>query len=354
MSLPSDAGECATVKLAIQENVDLAPLLTLRTPALARYYLYAQCLEDIKGGLEFARAHSLQVLLLGGGSNLILVEDFDGLVLHLGLKGVSYTPQPDGSCLVQAAAGENWHQLVVDTVARGYRGLENLALIPGTVGAAPVQNIGAYGVELKDSLACVEVLDTRNLQCLTLTNEECKFAYRSSLFKTSGGQHYVILAAQFRLDRSRPLQIGYGDLGRLLESRGVALTETAVMNAVMDIRRSKLPDPDHIPNVGSFFTNPIIDCQQFERLRAQYPNVAHYPLADGRYKVAAGWLIDQAGWKGYREGSVGVHDRQALVLVNPGQGRGREVIALARKIQADIRQRFQIDLEIEPVRVPAD
>lgn len=340
--------------LPVQENVDLAPLLTLRTPAQARFYLCAQSIAEIRQGLEFARARDLPVLLLGGGSNLILVEDFDGLVLHLGLKGVTYTPQEDGSCIVRAAAGENWHELVTNTVARGYRGLENLALIPGTVGAAPVQNIGAYGVELKDTLTRVEVLDRRTFQCRTLTNPECGFSYRNSLFKTSDGQHFIILAVEFRLDRSRPLQVGYGDLARVLENRGAEMTEASVMQAVMEIRRSKLPDPKLIPNVGSFFMNPIVDCRQFQHLQQQYPQIAHYPLHDGRHKLAAGWLIDQAGWKGYREGNVGVHDRQALVLINPGQGRGSEVIELARKIQRDILQRFGVALNIEPVRVPGD
>ena len=335
----------------LEQNVDLTPFVTLRTPAKARYYLAVHQVEQLTAGLMFAREQGLPYLVLGGGSNLVLKADFDGLVLHICLKGVAFDALSESDCILTAAAGENWHELVRATVAQGYRGLENLALIPGTVGAAPVQNIGAYGVEVKDTLLSLDVLDTRDGSLQTLTVADCQFGYRHSLFKTQAGQPYVILSVRFALSKTRAHQLGYAELAQAFAGREAGVTTEEIMELVIRVRQAKLPDPAQVPNAGSFFKNPVVDCRQFEALQAQFPEIAHYPLADGSYKLAAAWLIDQAGWRGFRDGAVGVHERQALVLINPGQGSGDQVLQLAGRIRASVLERYGVELEMEPVVV---
>lgn len=339
----------STTPPGLGEWVELGDLVTLATPARARYFLRAGSRPELERGLRFAQARGLPVLLLGGGSNVLPRGDLDGLVIQMALKGIEIRELDAGRCLVTAGAGEIWHDLVVTTVGLGYRGIENLALIPGTVGAAPVQNIGAYGVELEDCLQSVEVLDAQNFQVRRLSRDQCQFGYRQSLFKTAQGRHLIILRVTLELDRHRPLSTHYGDLARLLEQAEKPLGPEQVMDAVIQLRRSKLPDPRQLPNAGSFFKNPLVEREQFLELLARFPGLVHYPQEDGRYKLAAAWLIDQAGWRGYREGNVGVHERQALVLVNPGRGRGEEVLALAGRIRDSVRERYGVELEMEPV-----
>ncbi len=336
---------------SLQSNVDLTDLLTLRTPAKARYYQAVHQVEQLQAGLNFARVQGLPYLILGGGSNLVLKGDFAGVVLHIRLRGIAFEPSNSLDCILTAAAGENWHELVQASVAQGYRGLENLALIPGTVGAAPVQNIGAYGVEVKDRLLSLDVLDIRSGAIHTLSAADCQFGYRHSVFKTDEGRHYVILSVRFGLSKASAHQLAYAELAGIFAGREAGAGTEEVMAAVIRVRQAKLPDPALIPNAGSFFKNPVVDCRQFEALRTRFPDIAHYPLPDGSYKLAAGWLIDQAGWRGFREGPVGVHERQALVLINPGQGSGDDVLKLAWRIRESIIERYGVALDMEPVVV---
>ncbi|CAN0565097.1 unnamed protein product, partial [Laminaria digitata] len=244
-------------------------------------------------------------------------------------------------------AGENWHEAVLYAAGAGYRGIENLALIPGTAGAAPVQNIGAYGVELCDTLVSVTALDRQSGNLVTLQREACEFAYRDSLFKRSPGR-YVITEIRLRLSRSKPLQLGYRDLEEYLaETLASELTVMDVATAVMAIRRRKLPDPEMIPNAGSFFKNPVVPSADYQNLLVHYPDIVGYAQSS-TVKLAAAWLIDQCGWKGFRNQSVGVHNRQALVLINHSGGTGRDILELAAKIRASVQDKFGVELEMEP------
>ena len=244
-------------------------------------------------------------------------------------------------------AGENWHEAVLYAAGAGYRGIENLALIPGTAGAAPVQNIGAYGVELRDTLVSVTALDREAGKVITLECEDCEFAYRDSLFKRTPGR-YVITEIRLRLSRNKPLQLGYRDLEEYLaETSPSELTVKDVATAVMAIRRRKLPDPEMIPNAGSFFKNPVVPSADYENLLARYPDMVGYAQSSS-VKLAAAWLIDQCGWKGFRNENVGVHNRQALVLINHSGGTGRDILELAAKIRASVQDKFGVELEMEP------
>ena len=301
------------------------------------------------GALREALAAETPRLVLGGGSNLLLTRDIEGLVLHVDLRGVRSVPGPSSNEVdVTAAAGENWHAFVEHTLASGLGGLENLSLIPGSVGASPIQNIGAYGVEVKDHFVALEAVDVETLRTRRFSREECGFGYRTSVFKTALRGRYVITAVTFRLTRERhALRADYGDVRARVEAQGFGLSPKRISDAVAAIRREKLPDPVRIGNSGSFFKNPELTAEQYARFAERHPEAPSYPLPDGGRKVPAGWLIDRAGWKGHRRGAIGVHDRQALVLVNHGGGNGAEVYALAREIQADILSRYGIELEME-------
>lgn len=292
------------------------------------------------------------VLWLGGGSNLLFTRDYPGLVIKVALKGIRLLADDGDSVLVEAAAGENWHDFVQYTLAQGWSGLENLSLIPGTVGASPIQNIGAYGVEVKDQLHEVVCADLRHGgRELVLSNADCRFAYRDSVFKQELAGQVLVTAVRFRLQRSFSPRIGYGDIQQQLAAMGVdgAPTAQQVSAAVIAIRQSKLPDPATLGNAGSFFKNPVVSQAEADALLLRFPTLPHYPQADGRVKLAAGWLIDQAGLKGHRDGDAGVHARQALVLVNHGQASGSQMWALAQKVQHSVRERYGVQLEPEPI-----
>jgi len=285
-------------------------------------------------------------LILGGGSNLILAGDFAGLVVQVALRGRKLLAEEDDAWLVRVAAGENWHELVQWTLASGWPGLENLALIPGTVGAAPVQNIGAYGVELAERFLELEAFDTRTGTFVTLDRAACAFAYRDSIFKGVQHDRYVITAVTLRLPRPWQPVLNYGDLQAL-----VAPAPQQVADAVIAIRRSKLPDPAELGNAGSFFKNPVIDAAAHAALKAREPELVSYLQSDGRHKLAAGWLIERCGWRGRAwppRMRAAVHVRQSLVLVNHGGASGAEILALANAIQGDVAARFGVLLEIEP------
>jgi len=331
-----------------QEQVSLKPYNTFGIDVKARYFSQAHDDQEVRQSLAQAQQGGVPVLVIGGGSNLLLTRDIDALVLHMASRGRRVLSDDGERIVVEAEAGEPWHPFVQWTLAQGYCGLENLSLIPGTVGAAPMQNVGAYGVEIKDVFAGLTALDRETGELRDFGLAECAFGYRDSLFKRNPGR-WLILRVRFALNRTLQAHLDYGPVRQRLAEQGVtAPTAQAISDAICSIRREKLPDPAELGNAGSFFKNPVVSAELVERIRAQYPGVVAYPQADGQVKLAAGWLIEQAGWKGHREGDAGVHRLQSLVLVNYGQASGAQMHALARRIQADILERFGVELEMEP------
>jgi UDP-N-acetylmuramate dehydrogenase len=338
--------------LPIEHDVSLQRFNTFGLPARARHYLRvvdAAQLERLHGHAPLA---GVPRFVLGGGSNVLLAHDVEALVLHMAIPGRAVVGETDEAILVRAGAGENWHDFVEFTLAQGLGGLENLSLIPGTVGAAPIQNIGAYGLEIKDVFHSLTVHDLASGERRTLTGPECRFGYRDSLFKHPEGAHFVVLDVTFALPRDWQPNLRYAELANALREAGVLdPTPRQVSEAVIAIRRRKLPDPAEIGNAGSFFKNPVVSQEHCAQLLEKFPTLVHHAQPDGTAKLAAGWLIDQCGWKGRSMGAAGVYPKQALVLVNNGGASGEEVIALAQAIQADVLARFGVRLEPEPVFV---
>jgi len=334
--------------ISLRENVSLQAYNTLALKQQARYFCEVSSEQELVEVCEYAQENKLSLLLLGEGSNVVFTDDFSGLVVRCVNRGVQVIEESDDHVLLSVAAGENWHHFVESCLDKGWYGLENLALIPGTVGAAPVQNIGAYGVELSQFLHSVEVYDREQSAIKNMTTAECHLSYRHSIFKDFP-QRYIVVNVQLRLNKQDQPQIQYAALQEYFSDKAEqSLSARDVFNAVVAVRQSKLPDPKQIPNVGSFFKNPVIDNQRCNDLLKRYPGMPVYAVNHQQSKLAAGWLIDQAGWKGYRENNVGVHDKQALVLCNYGQAAGHEVMSLANKIKQDIQKRFEIELEQEP------
>lgn len=287
----------------------------------------------------------LPLLHVGGGSNLLFTKDFDGVVLHSGIRGIEVLEENDETALLRAGAGEVWDDFVAHCVAQGWSGVENLSLIPGEVGASAVQNIGAYGVEAKDVIERVEAVSLADGTLRTFVNSDCRYAYRQSIFKQELRGQYAITHVVYRLSRQFVPQLDYGNIRAQLE--GVEqVTAQAVRDAIIRIRQSKLPDPQVQGNAGSFFMNPVVPREQFEQLQKDYPQIPHYDAANG-VKIPAGWLIEQCGWKGKSLGRAAVHDRQALVLVNNGDATGSDVLALSNAVCADVKERFNIDIRPE-------
>ncbi|PRE40012.1 UDP-N-acetylmuramate dehydrogenase [Burkholderia multivorans] len=338
--------------LSLLPDHPLAAHNTFGIDARARYAARITHPAQFEALHRDARVATLPHLVLGGGSNVVFTRDFDGLVLLDEIAGRRVVRDDDDAWYVEAGGGENWHAFVGWTLEQGMAGLENLALIPGTVGAAPIQNIGAYGLEMNayfDSLVAVELATGRSER---FDAARCAFGYRDSFFKRDGRGRFAIVSVTFRLPKRWTPRLGYADVTRELDARGIspaAATPRDVFDAVVAIRRAKLPDPRELGNAGSFFKNPVIDRAQFDALHARAPGVVSYPQPDGRVKLAAGWLIDRCGWKGRALGAAAVHDRQALVLVNRGGATGADVLALARAIQHDVRTQFGVELEPEPV-----
>ncbi|MDH1261523.1 UDP-N-acetylmuramate dehydrogenase [Pseudomonas sp. GD03944] len=334
--------------IQVREGVSLKAYNSFGVDVAARWFVEAHDDEQVRQSLAYAAERDLPVTLLGGGSNLLLTADVESLVLRLAARGIRVLSD-DGDCaVIEAEAGEPWHPFVQWTLQQGLVGLENLSLIPGTVGAAPVQNIGAYGVELKDCFDGLTALDRRSGALREFARDDCAFAYRDSLFKQELDR-WVILRVRFALRRSAPLHLDYGPVRQRLQEQGSEPpTALDVSRAICAIRSEKLPDPAVLGNAGSFFKNPLVPAEQAAALRVEHADLVAYPQADGQVKLAAGWLIERAGWKGFREGDAGVHRLQALVLVNYGQASGQQLLALAQRIQADIAQRFGVALEIEP------
>ena len=336
------------MSLAVREGLSLKAFNSFGIEARASVFVEVHDEQEARAGLALARERGLPLLVMGGGSNLLLTGDVEALVLRMATRGIGVLRDDAEGVLVEAEAGEPWHPFVCWTLEQGLAGLENLSLIPGTVGAAPMQNIGAYGVELKDVFAGLTALDRQSGELRDFSLAECGFAYRDSLFKREA-ERWLILRVRFALNRAALPRLEYGPVRQRLAEQGIEQpTPLQVSQAICAIRREKLPDPAELGNAGSFFKNPLVSAELAASLRAEHADLVAYPQADGQVKLAAGWLIERAGWKGFREGDAGVHHLQALVLVNHGQASGQQLLALAQRIQADIRRRFAVDLEIEP------
>ncbi len=342
------------MSLSIQQHISLQPYNSLALPAYAEYFCSLDGEEDLLAALEYARVNQLDVTALGGGSNLVLVGDIAGLVIHLNTKGYSHCNGAEADSVeVTFAAGENWHQAVLTTLEQGWYGMENLSLIPGNMGAAPIQNIGAYGVELEDIFVSLRAVEIASGKLCSFTKTDCQFAYRDSLFKNAARDQYIILDMTLRLSKKPQVNIRYPALQQAIAEAGIndSLTPQRVSELVCQIRRQKLPDPAVTPNAGSFFKNPLIETAAAEQLLELYPQMPNYPQPDKQTKIPAAWLIDQCGFKGMTRGPVGVHQYQALVLVNnlsEGGANGSQILALAEELRAAVLARFSIALEIEP------
>ena len=338
--------------MIVERNVPLQPLNTFGIAARADTLVRVRGEDDVRDLLRHALLDQAPKLILGGGSNVVLTGDVKGVVLKVEVPGRRVVRETGRHVIVEAGAGEIWHDLVTWTLDQGLPGLENLALIPGTVGAAPVQNIGAYGLELQDRFDSLDGVDLVTGRGFTLDGRLCRFGYRDSVFKHELAGKSVITRVRLRLPRPWRPELGYLDLQRKIEETGITAPDARqIFDWVCQIRRAKLPDPAVIGNAGSFFKNPVVTPEQCRDIIARDPHVVHYPMDDGSFKLAAGWLIDACGWKGKTVGGAGVYEKQALVLVNRGDARGAEVITLARAIQESVYGRFGIRLEPEPVVV---
>lgn len=331
----------------IQHNISLKKYNTFGIDAKARHFTSVSGTDEL---LEILRNPGYpDKFVLGGGSNILLTGDINALVIHMNIRGISVIHENENYVFVQAGAGENWHKFVLWTLERGYGGLENLSLIPGNVGTAPIQNIGAYGVELKDVFKECKAVEIASGNIKTFSSEDCSFGYRDSVFKREAKGKYIITNVTVKLTKDKHnIRTDYGAIRSRLGELGIeAPTIRDISNAVIFIRRDKLPDPEKIGNSGSFFKNPVIPVEDFEKLELQYPEIPHYPVSDSHVKVPAGWLIEQCGFKGRRFGDAGIHAKQALVLVNYGNATGKEIWKLAQAIRETVHEKFGISIEPE-------
>ena len=334
--------------MTILEHHELAPLTTFGVPAKARWFVRVESVEALREALQWAQDRNVEVMMLGGGSNMLFHQDHPGLVIHLAIGGIESLEDDGQHLLVAAGAGVVWHEFVMHALDQGWGGLENLSLIPGNVGASPMQNIGAYGVEIKDHFAWLEAVRLADGALKRFDAEACQFGYRESVFKRAEKGKWAIVRVAFQLDRQSPLRMGYGAIEDELSHIPLASrTHRDVSDAVIRIRQSKLPDPSVIGNAGSFFKNPTVPSTLAQELLSTHPGMPNYPQDGGGVKLAAGWLIEQAGWKGHDRTTHGVHDRQALVLVNKGGAKGAEVWKLACDIMESVNAKFGVELEPE-------
>ncbi|MGZ3771012.1 MAG: UDP-N-acetylmuramate dehydrogenase [Bdellovibrio sp.] len=339
------------LKMKILTKSDLSLLNTLQLRSQAEHFVELHSRHDLDVLMKDENLKKLPWSILGGGSNLVLPSLVDGLVIKVANSGKQLIKEDNDYWFVKASAGEVWNDFVQWCLAQGYWGLENLSLIPGTVGAAPIQNIGAYGVEVKDTLWEVNCVDLKSGENKTFTNKECRFSYRDSFFKQEGNGRYLVWEVVFRLPKKNTLHLEYGDIRKELEKMNVVEPDSrAIAKAVIQIRTTKLPDPKVIGNAGSFFKNPIVTTELRDILLQRYPNLVSFPYNDSGYKLAAGWLIDQAGWKGKKLGPVGMYEKQALVLVNHGGASADDVWKLAHQVSADVKHLFGVEIEPEPIR----
>ena len=332
----------------IQLDADLQPFNTFhvaaRTARLARF----RSVDELRALLQAPELKDLPHLVLGGGSNILLTKDWPGVVLLNEITGIEVVEETDEHVIVRSGSGEWWHQFVTYCVGKGWGGVENLSLIPGKVGAAPMQNIGAYGVEIKDVFDHLEALRLSDGTVVRFNAEDCRFGYRESFFKREGKGQYIILNVAFKLTKHSQVHTHYGSITHELQKRGI--TEPSIQDvsdAVISIRRSKLPDPMALGNAGSFFKNPVVSSEVAERIQNEYPDVVAFPAGERQVKLAAGWLIEKAGWKGFREENLGVHKDQALVLVNYGGSTGQAIYDLSTRVLESVKEKFGVELERE-------
>ena len=324
----------------IQRRVQLAPYNSFGVPAVAAYFANIGSLDELRRALEFARDKRLSVQILGGGSNVLYVKDYEGLICHMNIRGISHLPGPG---VVRASCGENWHEFVSYCMNKSLHGYENLALIPGSIGAAPIQNIGAYGVDLAQFLVELEVLDSERDTVRSFSRAECEFGYRDSIFKRRAGHRYVVLSASFELSARNLPNLDYQALKEALPNPGV--TPRQIYDTVCRIRRSRLPDPAELGNAGSFFKNPVVSRDKYQALQSEHGEMPSYATEEeGLVKIPAAWLLDRAGWKGRRRGPAAVHEKHALVLVNSGGANGEDILLLAQEMSSSIQSQFGIGL----------
>ncbi len=349
-SPPGTDASLAVPHLALARGASLRAFNTFGLPCNAHTLVHVRSEADVRRVVDHPELGRAPKFILGGGSNLLLTGDLDRCVLKMEIPGRQLVETRDDAWIVEVGAGESWHDTVMWCLAQGLPGLENMALIPGTVGAAPVQNIGAYGVELKDRFESLDAVDLITGRTVTLNAAQCRFGYRDSVFKGPLAGKSVITKVRLRLPRPWVPQLGYLELARKVQETGLTHPDAAqIAQWVIDVRRAKLPDPAVIGNAGSFFKNPVVTAEQCRDIIGRDPEIVHYPLEDGSFKLAAGWMIDACGWKGKSIGRAGVYERQALVLVNRGGASGAEVVTLARAIQESVYGRFGIRLEPEPI-----
>ena len=329
----------------IKENISLKKYNTFGISVFAKRFISVDSVYQLQQLLKIEK----DIFLISGGSNILLTKDVQKLVVHLNIKGISIDNETSDSVNVTVNSGENWHDFVLWSISKNYGGIENLSLIPGNVGTCPIQNIGAYGVEVKDTITLVKGIEIETGKLISFSNEDCKFGYRNSIFKNSQKGKIIVTSVSFKLTKkNHQLNTSYGAIEtQLILNKITDPTLKNISDAVISIRKSKLPDPKKIGNGGSFFKNPVIPINQFLELQKQHPTLPNYPISDTRIKIPAGWLIEQSGFKGKRFGDAGVHNKQALVLVNYGNASGKEIYELAKKIQKTILNKFKISLEIE-------
>lgn len=332
--------------MLIRENISLQPFNTFHIDVKARYFATFANGDELTEIPVPASGHS--PLIVGGGSNILFTRDYDGLVLKNEIPGIAEVHEDAAYVYVKAGAGETWHQFVLYCISRGWGGAENLSLIPGSVGASPIQNIGAYGVELEDIFWCLEAFHIPDKKVVTFTKSDCAFGYRDSVFKQKYKGQFIILNVTYRLSKKPVLNTRYGIIERELLNAGVTVpTIKDVSAAVIRIRSSKLPDPAVTGNAGSFFKNPVVSLDKYQWLESRFPGIIAYASGEGKMKLAAGWMIEQCGWKGQRKGDAGCHDQQALVLVNYGHATGDEIFRLSEEIIASVSKKFDVVLERE-------
>lgn len=334
--------------MTISSNISLKPYNTFGISASAKYFTSVNSIEEIQELISTELYKTNSRLILGGGSNLLLTKDVNALVIKNNLKGIEVVKETPEYVFVKCAAGEVWHEFVMWCIANNYAGLENLSLIPGCTGASPMQNIGAYGVEIKDSFYELEAIHTITGERKIFTKNECEFGYRESVFKRKYKDQFIITSVIYQLNKKPIFHVEYGAIKQELDNMKVSeLSIKAISQAVINIRSSKLPNPKDIGNAGSFFKNPEVTPATYERLKHEFPTLVAYPLENNNYKLAAGWLIEQSGLKGYRTGDAGVHKLQALVLVNYGNAKGKEIYDLSTHVLETVKQKFGVDLERE-------
>lgn len=335
--------------MEILRNISLKSYNTFGIDAGAAFFTELSDEKELPYLLNWIKKSNLPFYLLSGGSNVLFVDDFPGIVIHINIKGIKKIDETDDHVFIQAMAGENWEDFVELCLKNNWGGIENLTLIPGNVGTSPMQNIGAYGVEIKDSFHELKAVELKTGEIKSFHREQCRFSYRDSYFKNDGRDKYLILSVCFRLTRkNHVLNTTYGIINQELDQLGVKQPGLYdVANVIRSIRRSKLPDPAELGNAGSFFKNPLITQEQYNSLKSEYPEMPGFTDASGDVKTAAAWFIDKAGWKGYHEGDAGVHKRQALVLVNYGKATGNDILNLSEKIQKSVKEKFNVNLERE-------